>query len=464
MSPEEYLAQSRSEQATATKQVAFSLTQDKSTDPDQHAADIKLAQSLSLPTSLTSQFRDTFAQRMEQKRNETILSANPVLSNWMQTPDNAKVARDDLPALSWWEQFSKGALSGGAIETTKAVPRGVVAGTGMMLEGTGQLLSAEKGADQSPLAKRIAEARSRSPEEIAQLRKDIFQQGVINPSIAQSVLSDVLSGDMRPDEAYSAFEPALEDISRGLQAAGEKTQDYSQSIMPASEGWKDGWASAIGEGLGSMVPILIAGLVSGGTGAAAVGAVQGAGQGASDARDAGADEDTQTISAFMNLLPGATDAIPIERILSNHVIKRGLASVLRRIGTQAVVEGGQEGVQQVMQNAIAQYLYAPDRKLTEGLGDNAGVGGAIGAIMEAGKIAFELALPGRVLACTFKPARPKRSSRPSTRSARQQTPPSFASVSTAPSWISSARPRKARRSRISMSRPRRCRSFFRATA
>jgi hypothetical protein len=396
MSPDEYLAQSRDRQAVSTKQVAFSLTQDNSTTPDQHASDIKMAQSLALPTSLTSQFRDTFAQRIEQKRNETILSANPRLQNWMETPDNAKVAKDDLPALSWWEQFSRGAVPATVTETAKGVPVGAVQMGGLALEGAGQVLATGEGADKSPIAKRIAEARSRSPEEIAQLRKDIFQQGVINPSIAQSVLSDVLSGDMRPDEAFSAFEPALEDISRGLQSAGEATQTYSEGMLPAAKGYEDSWARTIGSGIGSMIPIIIAGLASGGGGAAALGAASGAGEASSNARTAGQDEDTQTIAAFMGLLPGATDAIPVERLLNNKVIKAGLASVLRRIGAQAAVEGGQEGVQQVMQNAISQYLYAPDKSLTDDVGENVAAGGVIGAIMEAGKLAFEAALPGRV--------------------------------------------------------------------
>lgn len=400
MNPDEYLTQSREQHATTVKQTAFAVTQDAGTTPDQHASDMKLAQSLALPTSLTSQFRDTFAQKMMAKRNETILSANPRLATWMQDKDNAKLASDDLTALSGWEQFAKGALSGQVIEAGKGIPGGAVSATGTAMEGAGQLLTPVDPAVRMPMATRIVTANQRSPEEIAALRKEIFKQGEINPQVAQSVLSDVLSGNMSADEAYQSleplFEPALKAASQALQKGGEKTQDYGATILPAAPGMEESFGREIGSGLGSMLALLGVGVVTGPAGAATVGGAMGAGEAAGNARKAGQDEDTQTIAALYGIAPGMTDAIPIERLLGNPVVKGAFASFLRSVGKQTALEGGQEAVQQLMQNAIASSLYAPDKDMLDDVMSSFATGGAVGAIVEAGRIAFQAALPGRV--------------------------------------------------------------------
>ncbi|WP_276120381.1 hypothetical protein [Pararhizobium qamdonense] len=406
MNPDEYLTQSREQHAASVKQTAFAVTQDAGTTPDQHASDMKLAQSLALPTSLTSQFRDTFAQKMMAKRNETILSANPRLATWMQDKDNAKLASDDLTALSGWEQFAKGALSGQVIEAGKGIPGGAVSATGTALEGAGQLLTPVDPAVRMPMATRIVMANQRSPEEIAALRKEIFKQGEINPQVAQSVLSDVLSGNMSADEAYQSleplFEPALKAASQALQRGGEKTQDYGATILPAAPGMEESFGREIGSGLGSMLALLGVGVVTGPAGAATVGGAMGAGEAAGNARKAGQDEDTQTIAALYGIAPGMTDAIPIERLLGNPVVKGAFASFLRSVGKQTALEGGQEAVQQLMQNAIASSLYAPDKDMLDDVMSSFATGGAVGAIVEAGRIAFQAALPGRVRGLSVK--------------------------------------------------------------
>jgi len=399
MTPDEYLAQSRQQQAASVKQTAFASTQPDGSTPDQYAADMKLGQSLGLPTSLTSQFRDTFAQKMMAKRNETILSANPRLATWMQDKDNAKLASDDLTALSGWEQFAKGTLSSQLIEL-RGVPAGAVKMAGTTLEGTGQLLTPADPAGRLPLSNRIVTANQRTPEEIAILRKEIFKQGEINPQVAQSVLSDVLSGNMSPDEAYQSleplFEPALKAASQALQKSGEKTQDFGGTVFPAAPGMEDSFGRQIGEGLGSMLALLGVGMFAGPVGAGTAGGLAGAGEAAGNARKAGQDEDTQTIAALYGIAPGMTDAIPIERLLGNPVVKGAFAAFLRSVGKQTALEGGQEAVQQLMQNAIASSLYAPDKDMLDDVMSSFATGGAVGAIVEAGRIAFQAALPGRV--------------------------------------------------------------------
>lgn len=396
MTPEEYLAQQREQQHATAKRVAFLSAQNTEATPDQHAEAIRLGNSLGISPSLAGQYRDTFAQRLMQKRNETILASSPRLTGWMLDGDNAKVASDDLIALSAWEQFSKGVLSGNAIELGKAAPGQVVTVAGMGMEGTGQLIAPRPESDRAPIVGRIAAARGRPPEEIAQLRKDIYQQGVVNPTIAQSVLSDVIAGDMSPEEAQAIFEPVVAGVSEALQQSGEATQDYGGGLFPAAPGMEESVGRKIGGALGSMVPFIAVGLLTGGAGAAVFGGAAGAGEASARARRAGQDESMQTKAALAGIIPGMTDAIPVERLLNNRVVREGFVAALRSIGKQAVIEGSQEAAQEAMQNLIAQQLYAPDQSLLEGTGESAAIGGTVGALVETGRLLALSALPGRV--------------------------------------------------------------------
>jgi hypothetical protein len=403
MSPEEYLAQSRSQQDTATKQVAFSLTQDKNTDPDQYAADIKLGQSLSVPTSLASQYRDTFAQKLEQKRNETILSTSPKLANWIKEPDNAKVAKDDVQALSWWEQFSKGALSGQVIESGKGLAQapGYVAGTS--LEGSGQLLTPVDPKWRQPIIERIANAAGLDEAGQHQLRADIFAQGDIPPQAAQSALAGILAGDYTSDDVRAQFgvegDPiwnGLKISSEQLQAWGEWLQDYSSKTLPPVKGMENSVGRTLGFGLGTAGTLALVGWLGGPGPLAVVAGTGGAGQTAADARRAGQSEEMQTRAALWGIGPGLTDMIPLERVFLNPATRKGILGVLRSVGTQFALEGGQEGVQQTLQNAVAKYLYDPDKSLVADVPENIMVGGAVGALMDVGRLLFEAALPGRI--------------------------------------------------------------------
>lgn len=368
--------------------------------PDQVAGDLNLANEFGKttgnpvpPLPMVKEYRNVFQQKIEEAKNKTILSSAPRLTDWLRNPDNAALARDDLANLSWWDKLGRNIA-----EVPKGVPGGAVSAAGTAMEGAGQLLTPANPAPRNAIASAISRAQNMKPDEIAALRQSLFAQGDVNPQYAQSVLSDVISGDMTPADAIEAlgpmFAPALKAASDALQSGGEKTQEFGQSILPAAPGMEDSLGRQVGSGLGSLLTILAVGLASGGTGAAAFGGAMGAGEAASNARQAGADEDTQTIAAVYGILPGMTDAIPVERLLSSPV-KAGIAAFLRSVGLQAAIEGGQEAVQQIMQNAISQNLYAPDKSLMDQVADNFAAGGIVGALVEAGKVALHASLPGR---------------------------------------------------------------------
>lgn len=371
------------------------LSDAQTVNPDQFAGDVKLGRAFGLPAGIVAEGRDGFAARLQAKRNETILNSSPLMASWLGLGDNAKVAHDDLESLSWFEAFGKQAK-----EAAKGIPGGAVSSAGTALEGAGQLLTPRSAEDRKPIVSAIATAGTKTPDEISALRQEIFKQGVVNPTIAQSILSDVISGDMTPDEAMQALEPAIGPIlsaaSENLQAAGERLQEDASSILPATPGMEDSIGRQVGSGLGSFLTILATAVATGGVGAGVVSGLMGAGEATSIARQAGQDEDTQTISGLYGILPGLTDVIPVERFLNNPVTRHGFASLLRRIGAQGLTEGGQEVVQQLMQNAIAQNLYAPDKSMMDDVFQSFTTGGLVGALVEAGKIAVTAALPGRV--------------------------------------------------------------------
>ncbi|MBY3038940.1 PBECR3 domain-containing polyvalent protein [Rhizobium laguerreae] len=372
-------------------------------NPDEVAGNLNLAHEFAKttgnpvpPLDLVKDNRSAFQQVIDGKRNTTILQSSPRLSAWLTAnPTGAAIAKDDLSDLSWWELLGKNAA-----EVPKGLPGGVVSSAGTALEGAGQILTPVDPAVRAPLSSRILQAQSLSPDQLATLRQDIFKQGDISPQIAQSVLSGVLAGDLPPAEAVEQlgpmFEPALKVASEAFQKGGEATQEFGASLIPAAPGMEESTGREIGSGLGSLLTIIATAYVGGPIAAGGVGGAMGAGEASANAREAGQDEDTQTIAAFWGLLPGLTDAFPVERLLNNHALKSGLAALLRSVAKQAATEGGQEAIQQIMQNAIASNLYAPDKSLLEGVLNNFTTGGILGAMAEAGKIGLQAMLPGRL--------------------------------------------------------------------
>jgi hypothetical protein len=107
--------------------------------PDEVAGDLNLAAEFSKttgnpkpPLPLVREYRNVFQQRLEAARTGTILSSSPRLTEWLQNPENAYVARDSLPELAWWEN--------GLI-----VPRGVASALPALNEGFYGLAAAVAG-------------------------------------------------------------------------------------------------------------------------------------------------------------------------------------------------------------------------------------------------------------------------------------------------------------------------------
>lgn len=107
--------------------------------PDELAGDLNLASEFSKttgnpvpPAPMVKEYRNVFQQAIEREKNKTILSQSPRLTDWLRNPDNAALSRDDLPGLSWFEGFGRGAVATGQ----RAVERLSQMGNQAMLEQT----------------------------------------------------------------------------------------------------------------------------------------------------------------------------------------------------------------------------------------------------------------------------------------------------------------------------------------
>jgi hypothetical protein len=176
----------------------------------------------------------------------------------------------------------------------------------------------------------------------------------------------------------------------GLYKVGDAIDSVRNSeTLKAADDYKDTWTAKIGEGVGSMGPLLIfapfgaAGMTAG----AFTSAAAGAGEAIENAYQKGADEETIRSVAKQGLVPGLTDQLPIETLLERVPVPvlGKFTSVVGKILRQALVEGGQEGAQQALQNLIAQYNYDPDQEISEGVLESMAIGGAVGGIVQTGK-------------------------------------------------------------------------------
>jgi hypothetical protein len=203
----------------------------------------------------------------------------------------------------------------------------------------------------------------------------------------------------------AAFNP-MPVQERSLYRAGEWLQETGRGLVALPEGYDERSISVqLSRGLGSMIvgiPISLAtGPVGGGVffGGMGIGeATQRAVEFDKAERAAGRrglTQDQVVLAGLLGVGPGTTDVLPIENMLGRLSIpgltpgvSRILASAISRSGGrilwQAAVEGGQEGLQQVLQNYIAREVYNPNQNLGEDVVPNIAIGGGVGMIAQGG--------------------------------------------------------------------------------
>lgn len=166
--------------------------------------------------------------------------------------------------------------------------------------------------------------------------------------------------------------------------------------VPAStENAPPGLARTLGvelpEAVGSTLGLSAATILGGPELGLASAALSQGGQVYRDAKESGADDARAFAAMVLNLPVGALDALEgatLSRFLRigkvfagvNEATKGGLAALLKSAGKTAGYEAGTEGIQQLLENAIAAHVakYQEDRPLMDGVLKSIALGGVVG--------------------------------------------------------------------------------------
>ncbi len=173
------------------------------------------------------------------------------------------------------------------------------------------------------------------------------------------------------------------------QDVRDALKNFAEEQFAIDPAMRDKLTTKVGEGLGSTLTFLFARMIPGGQVLLPMTAgMMGQGEAIARAAKNGADNETQALAGLMGIVPGMTDAIPIERMFRplNFLpgAKGAIINMAKEMVQQGVIEGSQEAVQNWMQNAIQKILTKPAQDINEGVAEGALVGFLVGAIFGAG--------------------------------------------------------------------------------
>ena len=171
-----------------------------------------------------------------------------------------------------------------------------------------------------------------------------------------------------------------EDVVRGgIKAVGGAVQDYVAPDFNLEESIPRKVSEATGSFIGLAGTTMINPIAGVGLAVAA-----GAGEASERARAEGASVEDRNLSAILGIIPGALELLPIKFLsVINKAQKAKIGDALTRIVEQSGIEAGQEAVSSITQNLIAREVYKPDQSLVEGTGEEAALGGTVGAIIQS---------------------------------------------------------------------------------
>ena len=164
-----------------------------------------------------------------------------------------------------------------------------------------------------------------------------------------------------------------------LYQAGQAVQDFGTRNFRAAKDYENTWTRKITEGLGTTLPIFATAILSRGAGLAA-GPMMSSGEAIDRAIQHGASKEQILQAVNLGGVPGVTETMPLDVILSKvPIAKLGpVVNAIIKVGASALAEGGQEALQQTMQNLISKYVYKPDQDITEGVVEAAAIGAIVG--------------------------------------------------------------------------------------
>lgn len=152
--------------------------------------------------------------------------------------------------------------------------------------------------------------------------------------------------------------------------------DRKYNIDPSFVG---SWAEKIAGTAGSLSSFILARKAGGSVGLDAFAVYSGQGEAYQRALQAGASPEVAFKAASLGGLIGATDVLPVERLVASPKVTRALFALAISAGKQAIIEGGQEAFQTYMGNVIAKVLYKPGQDVSQDVWESAALGAIAGA-------------------------------------------------------------------------------------
>ena len=196
-----------------------------------------------------------------------------------------------------------------------------------------------------------------------------------------------------------------------LQQAGEAMTEYSQrpGLQPAP-GWENGLTDKVAGALGTTSLFLATSVLGRGSipAGSLLGSYMSAGEAFDEAVRQGATPEQIKQAVRIAGLGGTTEPFPIEVILNRipMPLVGKAVGIFGRILAKVAAEGGQEVVQQGIQNFSERYVYNPDQDMTEGMLESFALGELVGGTFAAPVELAGLAAPAAATPPGTPPATP----------------------------------------------------------
>lgn len=292
------------------------------------------------------------------------------------------------------------------------VPQAAIMGGASMLRGAAAINAAGTPPELADWSSKIFAAQGH-PEQISALRTQITGDAAMPLSLKMPLLhslGEAEAGLLDQPPYPTSNKLADQPLMQGAKAV----EGFAQRQFPVSDANAQSIPGQLAQGLGSTLSFIPAGLL-GPVGLTIAAGLSGAGQSqqAAEQFQGGTTDEQQIKAGLSGIIPGLGDALPVENLIRPlRFLPQGART---RIGQffehalqQALLEGGTEGAQQFLQNVFAWQTYNPDQALSEGVLQNALVGGAVGGALggPAGLLHGEAVAPQGAPAASANPLGP----------------------------------------------------------
>jgi len=398
--------------------------------PDDAAYDIKKSEELGIPREAIGGAREEYRAEDMLAGMEKMRAQSPRTSEWMRTPDNYAVAKDeadlwgsvekefgnfrkDLDTVAGYFKKTSDSLKpedmyfAPAVDMAKGAirdPRKAATEVGDMGRSLASAAPMSIGSISSGLGTFLESA-------ITTYDKNIISNiPVVNRAVGEAKAWEAQFMARHPEFAKAVAPYA--GPSQILKTYGAQGKAIQKAWEPETMGFED----KVAQGLGQLVVQVGMAMATGGSSAgltasaaqaqAAASAgisttmfmAMGVDQQAEMMRAAGVDPNDKLLElASGAAITGSSEMLRLDRvmkILPPEVRNRVARSVVGRVAGQAFEEGIQEGVENALHNFIAT-SYDPNATILGGVGEAAAVGGTVGGVFQA---IIELAMPGKARA------------------------------------------------------------------